>query len=210
MVYSIVMHTPASTQGHNQLKSIAVYCGSSLGLSPHYTAAAAQIGHSLATQGITLVYGGGKAGLMGQVAQAALDAGGHVIGVIPQRLMNKEAAHTGLTELHIVPDMHVRKAMMIDKSDGFITLPGGVGTYEELFEVWAWLQLGYHRKPIGLFNVDGYFDPLLGMMQHTVAQGFMRSENNDQLLVGDSLEGLLQQMRDFTAMDSDAWLDSKY
>lgn len=192
------------------IQSIAVYCGSSFGSDPAYAAMATQVGHSLARQGITLVYGGGRAGLMGQVADAALSAGGKVVGIIPERLMNKEAGHRGLTELHVVPDMHVRKSMMIAKADAFITLPGGVGTYEELFEVWAWLQLGYHRKPVGLLNVEAYYDPLLAMMQHTVAQGFMRAENNAQLLSDTTLDGLLTQMRNFVPMDSDAWLNNKY
>jgi uncharacterized protein (TIGR00730 family) len=192
------------------IDSIAVYCGSSFGIDPAYAAIATQVGQGLARKGITLVYGGGRAGLMGQVADAALSAGGKVIGIIPERLMNKEAGHMGLTELHVVPDMHVRKSMMIDKADAFITLPGGVGTLEELFEVWTWLQLGYHRKPVGLLNVNGYYDPLLAMMNHTVDQGFMREENNSQLLADTSLDGLLAQMQGFTPMDSDAWLNKKY
>jgi uncharacterized protein (TIGR00730 family) len=192
------------------IKAIAVYCGSSFGSNPAYATIATQVGQGLARKGITLVYGGGRAGLMGQVADAALSAGGKVIGIIPERLMNKEAGHLGLTELHVVPDMHVRKSMMIAKADAFITLPGGVGTLEELFEVWTWLQLGYHRKPVGLLNVDGFYDPLLAMMQHTVTQGFMRAENNSQLLADTSFEHLLIKMNAFTPMDSDAWLNNKY
>lgn len=194
----------------NDINAIAVYCGSSYGTNPAYATIATQVGQGLARKGMTLVYGGGRAGLMGQVADAALSAGGKVIGIIPTRLMDKEAGHMGLTELHVVPDMHVRKSMMIDKADAFITLPGGVGTLEELFEVWAWLQLGFHRKPVGLLNVDGYYDPLLTMMNHTVNQGFMRAENNAQLLADTSFEGLLTQMNAFKPMDSDAWLNSKY
>ena len=193
-----------------ELKSIAVYCGSSYGTNPAYATIATQGGQGRARKGITLVYGGGRAGLMGQVADAALSAGGKVIGIIPVRLMDKEAGHMGLTELHVVPDMHVRKAMMMDKADAFISLPGGVGTLEELFEVWTWLQLGFHRKPVGILNVDGYYDPLLTMMRHTVEQGFMRAENNAQLLADTSLDGLLAQMNGFKPMDSDAWLNSKY
>lgn len=194
----------------NAVTAIAVYCGSSYGTNPAYATVATQVGQTLARQGITLVYGGGRAGLMGQVADAALSAGGKVVGIIPERLMNKEAGHLGLTELHVVPDMHVRKSMMIAKADAFITLPGGVGTLEELFEVWAWLQLGFHRKPVGLLNVAGYYDPLLAMMRHTVDQGFMRAENNNQLLADETLDGLLAQMTGFKPMDSDAWLNSKY
>jgi uncharacterized protein (TIGR00730 family) len=199
-----------STKPSKPIQSIAVYCGASYGVNPAYAVVATQVGQSLARKGITLVYGGGRAGLMGQVADAALSAGGTVIGIIPERLMNKEAGHRGLTELHVVPDMHVRKSMMIAKADAFITLPGGVGTLEELFEVWTWLQLGYHRKPVGLLNVAGYYDPLLAMMQHTVAQGFMRAENNAQLLADTTLDGLLAQIQSFTPMDSDAWLNNKY
>ncbi len=198
------------TNDTKPINSIAVYCGSSYGTNPAYATIATHVGQSLARKGITLVYGGGRAGLMGQVADAALSAGGKVIGIIPERLMDKEAGHLGLTELHVVPDMHVRKSMMIDKADAFITLPGGVGTLEELFEVWAWLQLGFHRKPVGLLNVAGYYDPLLTMMKHTVDQGFMRAENNAQLLADTSLDGLLAQMHAFKPMDSDAWLKSKY
>jgi uncharacterized protein (TIGR00730 family) len=194
----------------NDINAVAVYCGASFGSNPAYAKIATQVGQGLARKGITLVYGGGRAGLMGQVADAALSAGGKVIGIIPERLMNKEAGHLGLTELIVVPDMHVRKSMMIAKADAFITLPGGVGTLEELFEVWTWLQLGYHRKPVGLLNVDGYYDPLLAMMNHTVDQGFMREENNAQLLADTSLDGLLAQMYGFKPMDSDAWLNNKY
>lgn len=192
------------------INAIAVYCGSSYGSDPAYAKIATQVGQGLARKGITLVYGGGRAGLMGQVADAALSAGGTVIGIIPERLMNKEAGHLGLTELHVVPDMHVRKSMMIAKADAFITLPGGVGTLEELFEVWTWLQLGYHRKPVGLLNVGGFYDPLLSMMRHTVAQGFLREENNEQLLADTDFETLLSKMAAFKPMDSDAWLNQKY
>jgi uncharacterized protein (TIGR00730 family) len=193
-----------------QLASIAVYCGSSFGHNPAYTAIAQSVGRGLALRGITLVYGGGRAGLMGQVADAALSSGGQVIGIIPERLMGKEAGHLGLSELVVVPDMHVRKAMMIERADGFIALPGGIGTYEELFEVWTWLQLGYHQKPVGILNAAGYYTPLLHMMQHTVAHGFMRPENNEQLLAETEFEPLLAKMQSFVAMDSDAWLNSKF
>ena len=193
-----------------QLNAIAVYCGSSFGHNPAYTTIAQSVGRGLARHGITLVYGGGRAGLMGQVADAALSAGGRVVGIIPERLMGKEAGHLGLSELVVVPDMHVRKAMMMERADGFIALPGGIGTYEELFEVWTWLQLGYHQKPVGILNTAGYYTPLLNMMQHTVAHGFMRQENNDQLLAETEFEPLLARMQSFVAMDSDAWLSGKF
>jgi uncharacterized protein (TIGR00730 family) len=192
------------------IQSIAVYCGSSSGTDPVYSKAAKQVGYGLAARGIRLVYGGGCAGLMGDVANAALLEGGIVVGVIPDRLVSKEAAHKSLTQLHIVPDMHTRKNMMMDLSDGFITLPGGIGTFEELFEVWAWLQLGYHRKPIGLLNIKGYYDPLLAMMQHSVTQGFVRADNNQQLLIDSDLDALLVKMNAFVPLDSDEWLRSKY
>jgi uncharacterized protein (TIGR00730 family) len=192
------------------IKAIAVYCGSALGINPAYAALAQSLGTGLAQRGITLVYGGGRAGLMGEVANATLAAGGTVVGIIPDRLVSKEAAHTGLSELVVVPDMHVRKAMMMAKADAFITLPGGLGTFEELFEVWTWLQLGYHCKPVGLLNVANYYDPLLAMMQHTVSEGFVRAENNAQLLIDTTIDGLLSQMKTFTPMDSDAWLRTKY
>jgi uncharacterized protein (TIGR00730 family) len=205
------MITPINlTPVMKSIQSIAVYCGSSAGTDPVYSNMAKQVGYGLARRGIRLVYGGGRAGLMGDVANAALLEGGTVVGVIPNRLVSKEAAHKGLTQLHIVPDMHTRKNMMMDLSDGFITLPGGLGTFEELFEVWAWLQLGYHRKPIGLLNINGYYDPLLNMMEHSVTQGFVRPENNQQLLIDTDLDSLLNQMNTFVPMDSDAWLRSKY
>jgi uncharacterized protein (TIGR00730 family) len=198
---------PVTAVASPAIQAIAVYCGSALGINPAYAELAQSVGTGLAQRGITLVYG---AGLMGEVANAALAAGGTVVGIIPDRLVSKEAAHKGLSELIIVPDMHIRKAMMMSKADAFISLPGGVGTLEELFEVWTWLQLGYHRKPVGLLNVAGYYDPLLAMMQHTVAQGFLRAENNAQMLVDTDLDGLLTQMHRFTPMDSDAWLRNKY
>ena len=210
MITEVTIQTPKQARVYPPIKSVAVYCGSSYGNLPEYAAMATQVGQGLARLGIQLVYGGGRAGLMGQVADAALSAGGAVVGIIPERLMNKEAAHMGLTELVVVPDMHIRKAMMMQKADAFITLPGGVGTYEELFEVWAWLQLGYHRKPVGILNVNNYYSPLLAMMRHTVEHGFMRAENNHQLLVDTHLDDLLAQMRVFKPMDSDAWLDKKY
>jgi uncharacterized protein (TIGR00730 family) len=140
---------------------LAVYCGSRFGSNPAYAEAARQLGHTLAIRGIGLVYGGGKLGLMGTVADAALAAGGEVIGVIPEALREAEAAHLGCTELHVVSGMHERKAMMTDLADGFVTIPGGIGTMDELFEALSWQLLGYHRKPVGLLNVAGYYDDLI-------------------------------------------------
>ena len=153
--------------------SICVYCGSRDGASASYARAAAQIGQEIGHRGWQLVYGGGRAGLMGRVADAALAAGGRVTGVIPRSLMEREVGHRGLHELHVVDTMHERKRLMAERSDAFIALPGGIGTFEELFEVWTWRQLGYHDKPIGLLNVEGYYDALLGFLGQTVTQGFV-------------------------------------
>ena len=148
--------------------SLCVYCGSRPGALPTYTDASRQVGEWIGRHGGQLVYGGGRNGLMGVVAQATLAAGGRVIGVIPQALVDKEAANTDCTELHVVQTMHERKQMMAERADAFLALPGGIGTFEELFEVWTWRQLGYHDKPIGLLNVAGYYDPLLQFMNNTV------------------------------------------
>lgn len=153
--------------------SLCVYCGSRLGDREAYTEAAWQVGTEIGRRGWQLVYGGGRAGLMGRVADAALAAGAPVIGVIPQSLMDREVGHAGLSELHVVQTMHERKLLMAERSDAFLALPGGIGTFEELFEVWTWRQLGYHDKPVGLLNVDGYYDALLGFLEQTVTQGFV-------------------------------------
>ncbi len=165
--------------------SLCVYCGSRPGASAAYAAAARAIGSEIGRLGWQLVYGGGRAGLMGIVADAALAAGASVVGVIPQSLMERELGHRGLTELHVVSTMHQRKLMMAERSDAFVALPGGVGTFEELFEVWTWRQLGYHDKPLGLLNADGYYDGLLAFMKHTVHSGFV-SEPQQALLQVDS------------------------
>ncbi|MGL4574617.1 MAG: TIGR00730 family Rossman fold protein [Burkholderiaceae bacterium] len=192
------------------MKSVCVYCGSSAGTDPAFTAAATQVGQTLAQQGIVLVYGGGRAGLMGSVADAALAAGGKVVGVIPQRLVEKEAAHQGLTQLHVVPDMHTRKAMMAKLAEGFLALPGGVGTFEELFETFTWLQLGYHKLPVAVLDVAGYYAPLAALMRKSVESGFVGASNASQLLMDTNIEVLLDRMRAFEPMDSDAWLKSKF
>jgi hypothetical protein len=192
------------------MKSICVYCGSSAGTNPAFVQAARATGHALATQGIALIYGGGRAGLMGEVADAALTAGGQVIGVIPQRLVEKEAAHRALTELHVVPDMHTRKAMMAKLAEGFIALPGGVGTFEELFETFTWLQLGYHKLPVAVLDVAGYYAPLQALMKSAVENGFVGASNASQLLVDSNIDVLLDRMRAFEPLDSDAWLAAKF
>ena len=160
-------------------KRICVFCGSSPGRGDTYRDAAARLGRLLAESGIGVVYGGASVGTMGVVADAALGAGGEVVGVIPQALVDREVAHTGLTDLHVVADMHERKALMAELSDGFIALPGGAGTLEELFEVWTWAQLGLHTKPIGLLDVAGFYEPLAVLLDHMVAEGFLAATNRD-------------------------------
>ncbi len=174
--------------------SICVYCGSRHGARADYSRAARDLGHAIGQRGWQLVYGGGKVGLMGEVANATLAAGGRVIGVIPQTLQDREVGHTGLSELHVVQTMHQRKQMMAERADMFIALPGGIGTLEELYEVWTWRQLGYHDQPIGLLNTSGYYDSLLAFMAHTVAEGFLSSEQQANLLVGDQPIDLLARL----------------
>jgi uncharacterized protein (TIGR00730 family) len=171
--------------------SVAVYCGSRFGDRPAYTAAARSLGRLLAGRGACLVYGGGRVGLMGAVADAALAAGGKVVGVIPQALMDREVGHAGLTELHVVQTMHERKQLMAERADAFVALPGGIGTLEEIYEVWSWQQLGYHDKPVALLNVDGYYDALLEFMRASHERGFVSSPQYHALLVDDDAARLL-------------------
>jgi uncharacterized protein (TIGR00730 family) len=177
--------------------NICVFCGSSSGASPAYAEAARQVGALIARRGLGLVYGGGRVGLMGIVADAALEAGGRVIGVIPQALATKEIAHDGLSELHVVPGMHERKALMATKSSAFLTLPGGIGTFEEFFEILTWGALGIHRKPIGVLNVEGFFDPLITLLDHGIAQRFINSDSLQSLMVSDQLESLITRLLDY-------------
>lgn len=176
------------------MKSVAVYCGSASPADPIYLACAREVGARLAQQGIGIVYGGGRLGLMGAVADSALAAGGSVTGVIPEALVNAEVAHRGLTELHIVPDMHTRKALFTSLSDGFLTLPGGVGTMDELWEAVSWAQLGYHDKPVGLLNVGGFYDPLIAFHRRMVEVGFIRAPHAGILIARDALDELLDAM----------------
>ena len=171
--------------------SICVYCGSRHGARAGYTAAARTLGTAIGTRGWQLVYGGGQVGLMGEVADAVLAAGGRVVGVIPESLKQREVGHQGLHELHVVPTMHLRKQMMAERADAFIALPGGIGSLEELYEVWTWRQLGYHRQPIGLLNTEGYYDELLRFMSHTVTEGFLSAEQRKVLQVAADPEALL-------------------
>ena len=174
--------------------SICVYCGSRHGAQAAYTAAARALGDAIGSRGWQLVYGGGKVGLMGEVADATLAAGGRVVGVIPESLQRLEVGHIGLHELHVVPTMHARKQMMAERADAFIALPGGIGTLEELYEVWTWRQLSYHDKPIGLLNTAGYYDDLLRFMRTTVSEGFLAPSQHDNLVVGAEAEPLLMQI----------------
>jgi uncharacterized protein (TIGR00730 family) len=180
--------------------SLCVYCGSRPGTAPAYAEAARAIGHRIGRLGWQLVYGGGRAGLMGVVADAALEAGASVVGVIPQSLMERELGHRGLTELHVVETMHQRKTMMAERSDAFLALPGGIGTFEELFEVWTWRQLGYHDKPLGLLNVAGYYDALLGFLRHSESQGFMAAAQTELLLIGSDPLALVDRLGAMAAL----------
>ena len=177
------------------MKSIAVYCGASHGASPIFDEAARAMGRALVAQNINLVYGGGNVGLMGVIADEVLRLGGEVSGVIPRQLVDRELAHAGLTRLFVVKDMHERKAMMAELSDGFIALPGGMGTLEELFEMLTWSQLGIHSKPIGALNVDGFYDPLVTFIAHQRDHGFVRPHHASLLLVDHQPDALIARLR---------------
>lgn len=174
--------------------SLCVYCGSRAGAKPAYTAVAQEVGRWIARHGGQLVYGGGHNGLMGTVADATLAAGGRVVGIIPQALVDKEYAHRGCTELHIVDNMHERKRMMAERADAFLAMPGGIGTLEEFFEVWTWRQLGYHDKPIGLLNVEGYYDQMLSFLAQSTTQGFMGTWQMDLIRSSDRPGALMQEL----------------
>ncbi len=182
---------------NKKMNALCVYCGSSVGADPAYAEAARSLGYLMAERGIRLIYGGGHVGLMGIVADAVLEAGGKVTGVIPDALMDREVGHDRLTELLIVKDMHERKARMAELADGFIALPGGIGTLEELFEVWTWLQLGYHEKPVGLLNVQGFYDGLLGFLDHQQQAGFLRNEHRSLLIDERDPSTLLGRLAEF-------------
>ena len=186
---------------------ICVFAGSSAGSRPEYRQHATELGRALAARGIGLVYGGARVGLMGAVADSVLASGGQVTGVIPGALVRKEIAHNGLTELRVVASMHERKSTMADLSDAFIALPGGWGTWEEFFEVLTWGQLGLHRKPCGLLNVQGYFDPLLAFVKHSFDEGFVRREYGSMISVSDSAEGLLERLAGYVAPSIEKWID---
>lgn len=174
--------------------SVCVYCGSRPGTRPGYTTLARRLGAAIGARGWQLVYGGGRAGLMGEVAEATLAAGGRVVGVIPDSLMKLEVGHAGLSELHVVRTMHQRKQLMAERSHAFIAMPGGIGTFEELFEVWTWRHLGYHDRPLGLLEAEGYWAPMVQFLQHSVAEGFMGADQMAMLHIDDQVDRLLDTL----------------
>jgi uncharacterized protein (TIGR00730 family) len=189
------------------VKSVLVFCGSSPGARAEYAAAASELGRLLASRDLEVVFGGASVGLMGALADAALAAGGTVIGVIPTRLVEHEIAHAGVTKLHVVETMHERKALMAELSDAVIALPGGSGTLDELFELFTWKQLGLHRKPIGLLDVDGYWQPLLAFLEHAVNERFLRSEYLEDLQVQRTAAELVDRLAAHEHRSYDKWLD---
>lgn len=191
------------------MNSLCVFCGSNPGASPAYAEAAARLGRVVAERGMTLVYGGGRVGLMGVVAGSSLAAGGKVIGVIPEALATRELAHDGLTELHVVGSMHERKARMSELSDGFLALPGGIGTLEEWFEVWTWSQLGFHPKPCGLLNVAGYYDHLLAFLDHVTAERFLNEAHRAMAIVGDDPGLLLDRLAAWQPPRARKWIEAE-
>jgi uncharacterized protein (TIGR00730 family) len=176
------------------MKRVCVYCGSRPGALPGYIESARRLGAELARRGITLVYGGMEAGLMGTIADSVLEAGGEVIGIIPRSFVEKGLGHPGIPDLRVVDSMHARKALMADLSDAFVVLPGGVGTLEEFFEVWAWATLDLHRKPLGLLNIGGYYERLLGFIDHAVSQGFLNEKHRSGVLIEARPEAILDRL----------------
>lgn len=189
------------------LRTVCVFCAASPGIDPIYCDRAAAMGRFLAESGRRLVYGGGRTGLMGALADSALAAGGEVVGIMPRHLVDREVAHTGLTELIVVVSMHERKALLSELSDGFLAMPGGLGTLEELFEVWTWGQLGLHRKPYGLFEVSGFFAPLLTFLDHAVTEGFIKAEYRELLVVESDPQALIGRMEAMQPPALPRWLD---
>jgi uncharacterized protein (TIGR00730 family) len=188
------------------MKQVCVFCGSALGAQSHYAEAAHQLGRGLATRGLGLVYGGASEGLMGRVAQGALEHGGRVVGVIPKALEAREISHNGLSELHVVGSMHERKALMADMADAFIAMPGGIGTLDELCEIITWAQLGLHHKGIALLNVNGYFDPFIAFLDHAVQEGFIKASQRKLLVVNPDPDGLLDFLMNYRAPVTNKWI----
>lgn len=189
-----------------RMNRICVFCGTNPGTRPEYGAAARRLGQVLAEQGIELVYGGASVGIMGELADSVQEHGGHVTGIIPQQLVEKEAAHTGIPNLIVVASMHQRKSQMADMSDGFIALPGGIGTLEGFFEILTWGQLGIHAKPSGILNVEGYFDGLTGFLDHAVREGFLTEAHRNAVIVESSPERLLDRMRAFSPSEGEKFM----
>lgn len=189
-----------------ELKSLCVYCGSSEGRDEAYAQAARRLGRLLAERAITTIYGGANVGLMRILADASLEGGGKVIGVMPKALVAKEKAHQGLTELHVVGSMHERKALMAELADGFVALPGGAGTLDELFEIWTWGQLGLHGKPCGLLNTASYYTPLAAFLDRTVTEGFVKACHRDMLILADEAEDLLERFATYAPPAAQKWI----
>lgn len=189
------------------IKNICVYCGSSPGRQDSYAEAARALAEALVSSGIGLVYGGASVGIMGVVADHVLQLGGRAVGVIPEALMRREVAHHHLTELHVTPSMHARKTLMAELSDGFIAMPGGIGTLEEIFEVWTWAQLGLHHKPCGLLNVQGYYDPLRTFLDHTVEEAFVKPGVRGMLMVESAPDALLERMLAYHPPHVKQWVE---
>jgi len=199
---------PDPSSGSRERNHVCIFCGSSVGARPIYAEAARRVGRALAERGLGMVYGGGSTGLMGTTADACLAAGGRVVGVIPEPLTLKEITHHGLTELHVVSGMHERKALMAVRSSAFLTLPGGVGTFEEFFEILTWSVLGLHSKPIGILNVDGYYDPLLELLRHAVSERFFRPSHLEMMIVSDDPEAIIDQLTTRTPPPAGpVWID---
>ncbi|MTH97974.1 TIGR00730 family Rossman fold protein [Roseibium sp. RKSG952] len=188
------------------MKSVCVFCGSSLGAAPEYSEMARKTGETIAKAGLTLVYGGASVGLMGIVADGALEHGGKVVGVLPKHLQDKEIGHKGLSELHIVGSMHERKTLMAELSDGFVALPGGAGTMEEIFEVWTWGQLGLHNKPCGFLNVLGFYDGLISFFDLQTSEGFMKPVMRDMVQVADTPQSMLDKFRKYEPPATPKWI----
>ena len=198
-----------NSQPLRRIQRLCVFCGSSSGARPVYAEAAAELGRELAKSGITLVFGGGRVGLMGIVADSVLAAGGEAIGVMPRALVEKEIAHTSLTKLHVVESMHQRKALMADLADAFLLLPGGYGSWEEFLEVVTWLQLGIHRKPCALLNVAGYYDALLSQASHALEEGFLRPAHKEMLIVEENPARVLARLESAHVPSETKWVDPK-
>jgi uncharacterized protein (TIGR00730 family) len=201
--------TPVGTNSARRIEKLCVFCGSSTGSHPAYFEAANQLGRELAKAGVTLVFGGGRVGLMGVLADSVLAASGKAIGVIPRALVEKEIAHTSLTKLHVVESMHERKAMMADLADAFVLLPGGFGSWEEFCEIVTWLQLGIHRKPCAILNVAGYYDGFLALADHALAEGFLRPAYREMLIVESNPEALLSRLANAAIPSEVKWVGER-